>query len=204
MSAKRTAQTFILNNWKQQFFHPLHKLFSFLYVSHPLSPHIVSKRACYTWDTQFKVRVARAARLLIACRMCSGAFDVSFSFSPFSSNGRYLDSCLTVRCDFVQDSLLWRHLSKHLAFVILLFVIEQIRLPSLVLLHFRLNGIQEDSVRAGSSALSAIRISESISVFFFFFYPGFIYSFCRESWLSPIRCSFFLSLFHGRCKTLRF
>ena len=56
------------------------------------------------------------------------------------------------------------------AFVILLFVIKQIRLPSLVLLHFRLNGIQEDSVRAASSALSAIRVSESISVFFFLFF----------------------------------
>ena len=55
------------------------------------------------------------------------------------------------------------------AFVILLFVIKKIRLPSLVLLHFRLNGIQEDSVRAASSALSAIRISESISVVVVFF-----------------------------------
>lgn len=36
--------------------------------------------------------------------------------------------------------------------------------------HFRLKGIQEDSVRAGSLALSAIRISESASVFFCHFF----------------------------------
>ena len=127
---------------------------------------IVCKKALYTWDTYlqfarhvqcvFELRVARAAGLLTLLLVSAHFRQTAGSWIVMEQlvMSLYRNYC----CEDIFPSIqrLLFYCSWHYKFDCYRLVPQ----------HFRLKGIQEDSVRAGSSALSAIRISESASVFF--------------------------------------